>query len=116
LLNYNTAGSTFDYNFSGSGLDNIEYCLIYYADGWPGNHPGDLIDSKIAVSGSLNLSGNHDFGYDLPHSNDSNAPVGAKIWLVPCSDYDKTNYKMTGWSPSTYLFEEQLISYDDTDI
>jgi len=115
LLTYNTAGSTFDYNFSGTGLQNIDYCLIYYADPWPGNNPGDLIAQGTASSESLSLVGSHDFGYDLPHSSDSNAPAGAKIWLVPCSDYDETTHAMTGWSPSTYLFEEQLISYEDTD-
>ncbi|MBZ9577836.1 SipW-dependent-type signal peptide-containing protein [Patescibacteria group bacterium] len=115
ILTYNTSGPTFNYNFSGTGLNNIKYCLIYYADPWPGNNPGALIASGTATANNLSLIGSYNFGYDLPNASDQNAPAGAKIWLVPCDDYDDTTKSMKAWSPSTYLFEENLIQYDDTD-
>ena len=52
---------------------------------------------------------------DLPHSDDANTD-GAKIWLVLSSDYDATNTKMIGWDPTEYLYENNLITYDDTDV
>lgn len=51
---------------------------------------------------------------DLPHSDDENYPDGAKIWLVPSSDYGNTG--VIGWNPAKYLFEHDLITYDDTDV
>jgi hypothetical protein len=39
-----------------------------------------------------------------------------KIWLVPEGDVDTANDQFTSWSPNNYLFEVDLISYDDTDI
>jgi hypothetical protein len=51
---------------------------------------------------------------DLPHPTDHNYPGGAKIWLVLASDYDGS--KMVAWNPEAYLFEHNLITYDDTDI
>ena len=40
---------------------------------------------------------------------------GAKIWLIPSSDYDNETKKLTAWNPTTYLFETDLITYDDSD-
>jgi len=123
-LEYNFAGPTFDYTFNGQGLQpNTEYCLIYYADcsadGWPGNCPGALIGNASTGSGTtLSFSDNKELNMDLPDPADYNYPAGAKIWLVPCADYDKTEHKMTAWNPTTYLFENDpvLINYDDTEV
>jgi len=114
-LKYNLAGSEFNFVFNGHGLKpNTEYSLIYYADPWPGNHPGALIASgKSNDEGNLHLKGSVDLGMDLPDLDDAN--TGAKIWLVLSSDYDEANHKMIGWNPAEYLFEDKLISYDDTD-
>jgi len=119
-LKYNTKGPTFDYTFEGYGLTSgTTYCLIYYADPWPGNNPGYLFGYGVAVDGRLSLSGNPDLGMDLPALADANYPDGAKIWLVTSADYNsdlKTTGPMTGWTPGNYLFEFSLIKYDDTDV
>ena len=57
-LEYNFAGPTFDYTFNGHGLQgNTQYCLIYYADGWPGNNPGALIATMTTLNnGTVNFA------------------------------------------------------------
>lgn len=117
-LTYNPSGNTFDYDFTASNLKQPsgEYCLIYYADPYPGDHPGALIGKHTASGGSINVIGQStNLGMDLPQPGDANHPVGAKIQLVPCSGYDETGHKIIGWNPSNYLFEMNLIQYDDTD-
>lgn len=116
ILTFDCSSPTFDYTFEGYGLADVEYDLIYYADGWPGDNPGFLIGSGTASGGRLSLSGNVDIGFDLPHSSDGNYPDGAKIWLVTAADYDESTTKMTAWNPADYLFETRLITYDDTDV
>lgn len=136
-LTYNVAGSEFNYSFEATGLvDGSEYSLIYYADkddrfvDWGGNNPGALIGTFTATGGSIALaSGSINLGMDLPHANDWNGTGaanycaspdfysvcrGAKIWLVPSSDY--TAPGLTAWNPETYLFETDLIIYNDTDL
>ncbi|MCK4454095.1 SipW-dependent-type signal peptide-containing protein [Candidatus Parcubacteria bacterium] len=111
-LMYKTSGDEFDYSFSGvAPQGGVSYDLIYASDPWP--QTGILIDSAVSdASGSISMSGVKDLGTDLPALYDINP--GAKIWLVLSSDY--TTDHMTGWNPSEYLFEEQYISYDDTNI
>lgn len=127
-LKYNVEGSTFDYVFNGHGLDpEKDYSLIYYADPWPGNNTGALIANGTPnEGGNLHLMGSAIIG-DLPNPADANyldvdgidntgdEGEGAKIWLVPSSDYDAENSKMVDWNPTDYLFEYNLIKYDDTD-
>jgi len=117
-MKYNLAGPTFDFVFNGHELEpNTDYNLIYYADAWPGNNPGAIIASGTSNNGgNINLAGSPDLGMDLPDSDDANYPDGAKIWLVLSDDYDGTNTKMTAWNPTEYLFENNLITYDDTDV
>lgn len=121
ILKYDYLAQTFNYNFLGLGLEpTTEYCLIYYAAGWPGNHPGYYFASGYPDdSGRLNLTGSPDVGMDLPAPTDTNiAYSGAKIWLVPCVQYDRTARSVIGWSPnSQWLFENWpgLISYKQGD-
>ena len=122
-LFYKEAGPTFKYWFFACGLDAItEYRLIYYADkpdvfvNWGGNYPGALIATgTTSGSGRLFLCGSKELNMDLPSPPDINYPDGAKIWLVPSSDYDEDMAKVTTWNPTEILFETELISYDDTD-
>jgi len=116
LLKYGD-GATFKYTFEGHGLmATTEYCLIYYADPWPGNNPGKLIDAMTTNgSGNVNKAGDVELNMDIPALPDANYPV-AKIWLVPCADYDKTGYKMKVWNWANYLFEANKITYDDTGV
>jgi predicted ribosomally synthesized peptide with SipW-like signal peptide len=116
VLNFIPKGPEFFYDLKGYSLEpSTEYSLIYYADPWAGNHPGALIaqqttagDGSLAVSGSVNL------GIDLPEPADANYAIGAKIWLVPSSDYDATTKSMKKWDESRYYFETHKIWYDDT--
>jgi len=140
-LTYNTAGDTFDYTFQAIGLTKTtQYSLIYYADkdprfqSWGGNNPGAVIDT-FTTNGSGNIpatSGSTNLGMDLPASpdwnispspdycdshngfDDYNTCAGAKIWLVPSADLTGGVLPLATWNPSTYLFETDLITYDDT--
>lgn len=126
-LMYNSAGDEFEYTFEAHGLDaGIEYCLIYYADPWPGDgethSTGALIATFTAVGGDIaSTSGSVNLDMDLPDIDDDNYPSGAKIWLIPCSDYSEDTPGnpgyMTGWHQAKYLFENNpvLIHYEDTD-
>ena len=118
VLKYAPSGSTFDFEFDGHRLQaNTSYSLIYYADGWPGNHPGALIATGTSNSnGDLPLSGTDDLGMDLPDPADANYPTGAKIWLVPSSNYNSSTKSMTAFNPSSYLFENNWVVYDDIDV
>lgn len=117
-LKYNLSGPEFKYLFNGHDLvAGTDYSLIYYADPWPGNNPGALIDSGTAnADGNLHLRGSIDLGIDLPDPTDANHPGSAKIWLVLSDDYDVGQKKLIDWNPSEYLFEHNLIAYDDTDV
>jgi len=135
-LTYETSGPTFKGKFEATGLTNgASYSLIYYADqqtrftNWGGDNPGAVIATFISTGGNDSISINTELGMDLPAASDWNASLpanycltpdfynvcqGAKIWLVPTSDYDSTGKKLTAWNPTTYLFETDLIIYSDT--
>lgn len=116
-LTWEGNGPTFDYTLIGKALaSDTEYSLIYYADGWPGNNPGALIGTHTSnASGMINGAGTPDLGIDLPSLPDGNYAIGAKIWLVPSTDYDAGTKSMTAWNPSQYLFEGNVyINYEDT--
>lgn len=118
LLTWKGNGPTFDYTVTAHGLPAItDYSLIYYADPYPGNHPGKLIGTgSTNSSGNLSFSGNPDLGIDLPMPADANAAIGAKIWLIPSANYNSSTNSVTPWAPDyTWLFEGNVyINYDDT--
>jgi len=142
-LTYETAGPTFNYTFEATGLTlNQSYSLIYYADfdprfqTWGGNNPGAVIGTFAAdSSGNISVSPTStNLGMDLPKSpdwninptpnycdnantyDDYNTCAGAKIWLVPTSNLTSGNIlPLNAWNPTTYLFETDLIIYNDTD-
>jgi hypothetical protein len=137
-LTYCIVGGTFIYKLVATGLTpSTSYSLIYYADFeperstyWGGNNPGAFI-AKVTSDehGYTSTSGNIDLGIDLPNATDANIAIydysgppdnyahahGAKIWLVPSTDYDADENKLTAWNPTTYLFETDLIVYLDLD-
>jgi len=143
-LTYNTTGQEFTGTFEATGLvQSAQYALIYYADkdprfqSWGGDNPGAVIAifSANASGNVVSQSINQELGMDLPSSpdwninptpnycdnnnghDDYNTCAGAKIWLVPTSDLTGgTNLPLDAWNPSTYLFETDLINYNDTDI
>lgn len=141
-LTYNLVSPTFEYEFEAEGLTaSTEYSLIYYADkpdrfvDWGGNNPGVLIATFTTDSdGDIPLTtGSENLAMNLPHVDDANNDEydycktvanggtddmydlchGAKIWLVPSTDYSEP--ALTVWNPTTYLFETDLITYDDSD-
>lgn len=112
---FDSSASTFKYTLYAYGLQpSTSYSLIYYADPWP-NDNGVLIGThSTGTGGNINgQSGNVDLGMDLPVPADDNFSSGAKIWLILTSD---GSAPMTSWNPSSYLFETNLIKYDDTDV
>jgi hypothetical protein len=135
-MHYNIWGEEFNFWFEGHGLvQDQEYKLIYYPDGWPGT---GLICLGTGTAhgrhGNVAIWGRVDLGTDLPASYDKNAEpsppsgaVGAKIWLVLSSDVDcgttaepadsqPPTSQMIGWNPSEYLFEFNLITYYHTEV
>jgi len=145
ILDYNKEGATFEYSFTATGMEtNTEYALIYYADkpdrfvSWGGDNPGALITLCSAdATGHIAKAGETELDMNLPSIDDANiseydykASVedggtgdlydnahGAKIWLVPANCWeDGAENKVTVWAPTRFLFETELISYNDTDI
>lgn len=135
-LTYGIVGDAFVYKLVATGLNpSTEYSLIYYADFeperftyWGGNNPGAFIVKVTSdIHGYVSTSGIEDLSMDLPSPPDANIAIydysgepdfydhthGAKIWLVPSSDYDATIKKLIAWNPTTYLFETDLITYID---
>lgn len=123
-LKYSKAGPQFRWWIHAEGLESeTDYSIIYYADPWPGNNPGALIaqlttDAYGVIPGDTDpgqhyASDGTELGMHLPHADDANYPTGAKIWLVKSDDYGCC--QMTAWNPTEYLFENNLITYIDTD-
>jgi hypothetical protein len=102
-MKHNLSGSTFDFVFNGHGLDaGVDYTLIvYYGTDWPGT--GICLGSGTAnEDGDVHIMGSESTG-DL---ND------AKIWLV-MTDHHDCGTGMNTWSPEDYLFENDLITFDE---
>lgn len=111
-MKYNLSGETFDFVFNGHGLEVGANCtLIYYPDPWPGTGLICLGSGTVNEESDVHIMGSVDTG-DLPIDTDENA--GAKIWLVLTDDVDCGN-QMVGWNPTEYLFEYDLITFEDTD-
>lgn len=105
LLKYNSIAPTLDYDFSGVGLDPAEqYCLIYSKDPWTGGKKILIEKGMSDANGKVSLAGSMDTD-DLPHADDGNYPTGAKIWSLPCDDYNESGQSI-GWPPhADWLFE-----------
>lgn len=117
-MKYNLSGPEFDFVFNGHMLEpGSIYTLIYYPDPWPGEGLICLGAGLADDEGNVHIMGNVDTG-DLPQEYDANVE-GAKIWLVLTDDVtcpgpeDAMSGNMTGWNPTEYLFENNLISFDD---
>lgn len=105
-MTYSTVGPSFDFVFNGHGLlPEVEYCLIYYPDPWPGNDLVCLACGFPNNGGNLNLQESIECGDSVE---------GAKIWLVLADDVDCDNRLMVAWNPSYYLFEYNLIDFECT--
>jgi len=137
ILTYHTAGDTFTGTFEATGLNTSynSYSLIYYADKpdrfnyWGGDNPGAVIATFTASNGIINSTDiDVDLGMDLPSGSDWNAIAnpdycttdgyntcrGAKIWLVPTSALTGGSLPVSWGQHSSYLYETDLINYNDT--
>ncbi len=103
--------------FNGHGLDvDVEYSLIYYPEVAPNPWPTGGYEVFVIGSGMANEDGNvHITGAVViggpdpqPDEGDYIGETGDKIWLVLSSDL--TGSVMTGWNPSEYLFDDDLIN------
>jgi len=143
VLHYSLWGKTFDFSFKGRNLlPGKNYTLIYYPDPWPGKNliclgsgqttpaasstkSGGNGHRKNQPPGNVEIHGSMDIGTSLPASYDANfnpvspsGAVGAKIWLVLSDDVQcKTSpFQLINWNPTAYLFEYNLIVYENQDI
>ena len=107
--NYRLSGTTISGPFNGHGLvAGTGYTLISYNDPWGSAHV--VIGSGVADSlGDVAIKATADLGVDGDSTWDqSGAPGdGYKIWLVLTADMSGSS--LTGWNPSAYLFEHNLI-------
>ena len=117
-MTYRMSGENFWFVFNGHDLpdEGIDYSLIYYPDPWPGTGlkvlgTGTSYYCDDEMSNAIHIKGAPDTG-DLPMVGDGNYPAGAKIWLVPSSDVGAGT--LIGWNPTMYLFEYELMTFDDT--
>ena len=104
LLTFMSPYSTFDYDLEVTGLTpSTSYSLINYVDPWPATG-STIIGVPFMTDGSGNatVSGDVELGMDL---------TNAKIWVIPSAHWNGT--QMTAWTPSMYLFEQNLVAYDD---
>jgi signal peptidase len=115
-LIYTPSGPLFNFDFAGYGLKaNTEYCLIYFADPWPGNNPGAFLGSGSTNSeGEVSISNDLNLGFNIPNPSDQNYPNWSKIWLVKCSSYDQNARMLKDWNPNDWLFETNLFKYTYT--
>ena len=112
-MKYNLSGEEFEFVFNGHGLEPGEdYTLIYYPDPWPGTGLICLGSGTAKGRGNVHIAESVNTG-DLPSGADEND--GAKIWLVLTADVD-CDSQMIGWTPTEYLFEDDVIEFDDTDV
>ena len=105
-LTFKSPYDTFDYHLTVQGLQkDTSYSLIYYKDPWPGVGSIRIRQFTTDSNGYADVSGSEEINTDL-HS--------AKIWVILSDDWDDTAQKMTGWHPDKYLFEMNLINYEDS--
>ena len=113
-IKYVLADDEFKFILNAHGLTAEEaYSLIYYPDPWPGEGLISLGNGTANKGGNVHIAGSVDTG-DLPSGDDENYSEGAKIWLTLSKDVDFELDKMVGWDPTEYLFEYDLITFDDT--
>ena len=92
ILKYDYMAPTFNYNLFATGLVDDTYQLIYYPDPWDDPKTVVLIgDPIVSVNEKIDTGDQSaSLGMDLPYSNDTNYPFGAKVWLVPAGSLTGT--------------------------
>ena len=119
-MQYRLSADKFRFVFNGHWLEpESSYTLLYYPDPWPGEGLICLGEGMSNECGDVHIKAKLNT-CDLPAPFDDNYEDGAKIWLVlsddvDCEGDDLVAPQMTGWNPMEYLFEYDLITFDDTD-
>lgn len=112
-MKYNLSGEMFEFVFNGHGLEaGSDYTLINYPDPWHGNGLICLGSGTANKGGEVHIADSCDIDF-LPVVLDDNFPDGVKIWLVLSNDVDRDAQKMVGWKPEEYLFEHNLIQFNE---
>ncbi len=110
-LTYWQSGPTFRFRIDAQSLPpNSTYVLVQFNDPWPGTPAEDLATVLTDVNGDIALGWTE---YELNRDLLTGEP---KIWLVPDGHVDTTQDQFTQYVPAEYLFETDLLSFDDTDI
>ena len=128
-MKYNLSGPTFDFVFNGHGLPvGQDFTLIYYPDKhgdtpgpeeWPREDIICLGEGTVNDGGNIHIAESVVMVTSLPNldvdSGDCNYDwAGAKIWLVLSADVDCDGHTMSGWNPTAYLFEGDVITFEYT--
>lgn len=134
-VTFELVGEEFVYELNVVGMDaDTNYVFIYRADeedrftNWHGVGSIAIKYFMTDDEGNYSISTSTELGTDLPKVTDwNNAPpadytqppdeylheTGAKLWIVTATDWDSTNWIMSGWTAADYLFETELIRYFD---
>ncbi|MBN1162435.1 hypothetical protein JXA34_01685 [Patescibacteria group bacterium] len=115
ILDFANASPTFDFTLRVYDLEpGTEYSLHYYKDPW--NSVGGMIIHTFTTdsNGDWNGSASVELNSDLPAPGDGNG-AWAKLWVVPRSHLNADG-SMNQWVQSAYLYEWNLVQYDDTDL
>ncbi len=136
-LTFNPCCPNFEWTLEGKVTQTEkEYVLIYYADqpdrfvNWGGAPALELARVTSDVNGDISDSGSKNLGACFPFETDWNIgpnadyhaydgydhAKGAKIWLIPTSDYNGIDEVLSAWNPGDYMFETDLVAYFDCDI
>jgi len=102
-MRYTPEATELNFVFKGFLLEPAtDYSLIVYSpDSWPG------VSSIILGTGTTD-----ELGYvKIKNTIDTGTLEDVKVWLVLSSDIGTTG--MTGWNPTEYLFENNLITYTE---
>jgi len=111
-MNYKLSGEIFEFVFKGHGLEaGSDYTLINYPDPWYGNGLICLGSGTANKRGEIHIAESCDIDF-LPIVIDDNFTEGLKIWLILSNDVDCDTQKMVGWNPEEYLFEHNLIQFN----
>jgi len=124
------------YTFVADGSEGLlydtGYSLVFYShDGTATWNPDTVWGKQVTTlikngitdsSGALTLSGDFTFrgkGQGLEYIDDDKdydgSVLGAKVWLVPSSDYSESESELTNWNPTQFLFETELVTCTDID-
>jgi hypothetical protein len=97
IINAHRLEPGYDYSLINYAPDT-DWAAVYekeIPDPWPG------VDSHEIASGTVNEEGNLHLKTNLDDY------IDGKVWLVLSDDFDVN--QMTGWQPSDYLFEYDLV-------